>query len=275
MSTKSKDKNESEVAEENVVFSTNVGYFDNYMEALEAFREEGTVVFRNGELFSKVTDPANVAMCVSKIKGRALNGFNLSGTDELEAGIRFDRVRECLKGVSNTSELIVTWPVSRGGTQLIQLDVVDEDLQFEITTVDPDAIPDIPQQDALTHNTRVVVGGSQLKKSITHAGKISQKDGGSIMFETYEGVLQLRTSDKVDGNFKKQFHQSGPSNGDGLEQHKSEISLQYMDSVRTLFGRGDEVTIHIADDKPVRFDVNLDDSGDAQVMYLIAPRIES
>jgi len=275
MSTKSKDKDESEVADKTVVFSTNVGYFDNYMEALEAFREEGTVIFKDNGLFSKVTDPANVAMCVSKIEGRALNGFTLTGTDELEAGIRFDRVRECLKGVSNTSELVVTWPVSRHGSKLIQLDVVDEDLQFEITTVDPDAISDIPQQDALSHNTRVVVGGNQLKKSITHAGKISQKDGGSIVFETYEGVLQVRTSDKVDGNFKKQFHQSGPSSDGKLGEHESEISLQYMNSVRTLFGRGDEVTVHIADDKPVRFDVHLDDNGDAQVMYLIAPRIKS
>lgn len=275
MSTRSKGETQSEVGEEHVKFSTSVGYFDNYMEALEAFREEGVVVFRDGALFSKVTDPANVAMCVSKIEGQALNGFNLNGTDELEAGIKFSRVRDCLKGVSNSSELEVTWPVIRGSSRLVELNVVDEDLQFEIPTVDPDTVPGMPQQEPLSHTTRVVVGGSQLKKAITHAGKIAQQEGASVVFETYEAVLQLRASDQVDGNFTKQFHQSGPSDGDGLGEYQSEIALSYMDDVRTLLGRGDEVKIHIADNKPVRFDVNLDDNGDAQVTYLIAPRIDA
>jgi len=275
MSTRARGETESEVSEQHVQFSTTVGYFDSYMEALEAFREEGIVVFRDAALFSKVTDPANVAMCVSKIEGQALNAFSIEKAEELEAGINFTHIRDCLKGVSSTSELQVTWPVVRGSSRLIELNVIDEDLQFEIPTVNPDTVPDIPQNEPLSHPTRVVVGGSQLKKSVKHAGKIAQAEGASVIFETFDGVLQLRASDQVDGNFTKQFHQSGPSDGDGLSENQSEIALTYMEDVKSLLGRGDEVKIHIAQDKPVRFDVKLDDDGDAEVIYLIAPRIDS
>lgn len=275
MNTRSRGETESEVADKHVQFSTSVGYFDNYMEALEAFREEGIVMFRDGALFSKVTDPANVAMCVSKIEGQALNGFKLENADELEAGIKFSRIRDCLKGVSNSSELQITWPVQRGSSRLVELSAIDDDLQFEIPTVNPDTVPDIPQQNPLSHSTRVVVGGSQMKKAVNHAGKIAQKEGASLVFETYDGLLQLRASDQVDGNFTKQFHQSGPSDGEGLGELQSEIALSYMDEVKQLLGRGDEVVVHVADDKPIRFDVDLDDNGDAQVTYLIAPRLDS
>lgn len=265
----------TEIEEEHVQFSTNVGYFDKYLEALESFRDEGVVVFSDSRIFSKVVDPANVAMCVSKIEGQALNSLNLTASDSIRAGLRFERIRDCLKGTSNNSELEVTYPVVAGGARMIKLDVIDEDLQFEISALDPESVPSIPQKDPLSHSTRVVVSGKDLKKAIGHAGKIASDDGGSIILETYEGVFQLRASDKVDGRFSKQFHQSGPDDNGGLGEHQTEIALSYMSDISKLIGRGDEVTVHIKDTNPVRFDVDLDDKGDAQVVYLIAPRIDS
>lgn len=275
MSTRSIGEKESEVQEEHVKFSTSVGYFDNYIQALEAFREEGIVLFKNSSLFSKVVDASNVAMCASKIEGQALNSFSVNNTDKLEVGLNFPRLRSCLQGVSNSSELQVTWPVMRDSSYLMKLDIIDEDLQFEIPTLNTDTVPDLPQNDPLSHPTRVVVGGGKLKKAINHAGKIAQKEGASLVFETFDDVLQLRATDQVDGNFSKQFYQSGPSDSGELGENQSEVALSYMEDIKKLIGRGNNVKIHINDDMPVRFDIELDDNGDAQIMYMVAPRIDA
>lgn len=264
----------TEAEEQHVQFSTNVGYFDKYLEALEAFRDEGIVVFTDSRIFSKVVDPANVAMCVSKIEGQALNSLKLQSSEQMKAGLRFEKIRDCLSGTSNTSELEVTWPVTSTGKRMIRLDIIDEDIQFEVSALDPDAVPDIPQKDPLSHSTRIVVDGTDFKKTINHADKIADDDSGSLIFETFDGVFQLRASDKVEGRFVKKFHQSGPSEDGGLGEHKTEISMDFLDDIAKLTGRGDEVTVHIKDRHPVRLDIDLDDKGDAQVVYLIAPRIE-
>jgi len=275
MSTKPKGETESEVSEQHVQFSTSVGYFDNYTEALEAFREEGIVVFRDGALFSKVTDPANVAMCVSKIEGQALNSLELHSSNELTIGLEFSKVLDYLQGVSNTSEVEITWPVMDSGKNMMKLHVIDEDLEFLTTTVDSSAVPPMPQSDPLSHKNRAVVSGTQMKKVANHAGKIIDEDTGSLVFETYGGVLEIRAEDKVEGKFTKKFHQSGPTDAEGLEEHETEIAYSYIQDVKKMLGRGDETTIHIKESHPVRFDINLDDSGNAQVLYIIAPRVET
>jgi len=265
---------ESQEDEEQVSFSTELGYFDKYIEALEAFREEGVVVFSKDNVFSKVVDPAGVAMAVSKIEGQALNGLNVYNTDQLRTGLKFEYIRECLKSTPSTSELEVTWPVGEKSANLLKLDVVDEDLQFELTTLDPDTVPDIPQKDPLSHSTRVVVTGTDLKKAIKHASKIVNEDSGSMVFETKNNMLELRASDKIDGNFRKQFYQSGPAEGDELDEHETEVGMSYLNNIDSVLGGGDTVTVHIKDGHPLRFDIDLDEQGDAKVVYIIAPRLE-
>lgn len=266
---------ETEPREEHVRISTNVGYFSNYIEALERLRDEGKLIFKDGRIFSKVADPANVSMCVSKIEGQALNSFHLENCDSIKAGVKFERVSDCLTGVKNSSELEVTWPVTNGSTNYIRLDAIDEDLQFEISGVALDTIPKSPQSDPLSHPTRIIVGGSDLKKAISNADKMADTDDASVYLETLGDAFQLRTSDKVEGNFKKQFYQSGPAEGKDLGQHKTEISMERIKEISKSLGSGDEVTAHIKDNHPIRFDVKLDDNGDAQVIYIIAPRRES
>lgn len=264
----------TEPAEKNVKFSTTVGYFDKSIEALDSLRDEGIVIFREDGIFSKVVDPSTVAMCISKIEGQALNSLRLEKTEEIRAGLNFEDIRDCLTGTSSNSEIEVTWPVTDGTRNMIKLDIIDEDIQFELPTRDLDTVPNVPKQDPLSHSTRIVVSGKDLKQAVDHAGKITDDDSGSVIFETYEGVFQLRASDKVDGRFSKQFYQSGPSDEEELGEHQTEISMSYLEDINDVFGRGSEMTVHVKDTQPIRFDVDLDDKGDAQVVYIIAPRVD-
>lgn len=266
---------ETEVEDEHVQFSCTVKYLDTFISSVSAFRDEGKLVFMSDNVFTKVSDPANVGMCMSKIEGRALNSLDVNNTDQLTAGLNFERILDCLSGVSGTNDVELTWPVVSGGTRMLRLDIIDEDLQFEINTINRDSVADIPDVDPLSHKSRVVVDGTKLKKTIGHADKMVNTDDKGIYFETYEETLQVITTDKTSGNFKRQFHNHDPSVEEGLGEHQTAISIQYLKDIKNILAKGDSVTVHVKDDHPIRFDVDLDDAGDAQVVYVIAPRLES
>jgi len=264
---------QTEAEQDHVVVSTTVNYLDNYIEAIDALRDEAVLIFREDEVMSKVVGPATVGMCVSRIKGQALNRLDLEGSDEFRLGIECDEILDCLSGVSSTSELRLTYPVSSGGGYMVRLEIIDEDITFELPVLDPDTIPEMTDLGVISHKTRVIVGGSDFKKTIDHAGKVTDKDNPPVMLETFDNTFQVRTNDKVDGSFTKQFHQSGPSEDEKLGEHSTEIGLTYLKSIKKQVGRGEKLTVHIEDSQPVRLDVNLDEEGDAQVVYVIAPRV--
>jgi predicted RNA-binding protein with RPS1 domain len=60
-----------------------------------------------------------------------------------------------------------------------------------------------------------------------------------------------------------------------MGEHETAISIQYLKDIKNILAKGDAVTVHVKDDHPIRFDIDLDDAGDAQVVYVIAPRLES
>jgi hypothetical protein len=214
-------------------------------------------------------------MCIARVKGQALNSLSLKNTDKIEVGVDFGKMREMLKSVSNTSELRVTYPIGRGAQRMFRLEVVEENLEFDLPALDPQAVPEPAPNDPLSHSTQVVLSGSELKTAIKHAQKIPGSESYAITFSTEDGTFKLKTDDKVDGRFSKEFNQSGPSEGPDLPAHSTIVSLNCMEEIDKVLGRGKEVTVHIKDDHPVRFDVELDNTGDATVLYIIAPRVEN
>lgn len=266
---------ETEVEDEHVQFSCTVKYLDTFISSVSAFRDEGKLMFRSDNVFTKVSDPANVGMCMSKIEGRALNSLEVHDTDELVAALNFERILDCLSGVSGTSDVEVTWPVVGGGTRMIRLDIIDEDLQFEINTINTDSVADMPDVDPLSHKSRIVVDGTKMKKTIKHADKMVSEDDKGIFFQTHDEQLQIITTDKTSGNFKRQFHNHDPSVEEEMDEHETSISIQYLKDIKNILAKGDAVTVHVKDDHPIRFDIDLDDAGDAQVVYVIAPRLKS
>jgi DNA polymerase III sliding clamp (beta) subunit (PCNA family) len=264
---------ETEVQDTHVKFSCTVKYLDTFIDSVASFRDEGKLVFTGDNIYTKVADPANVGMCIAKIKGQALNSLQVKGDDQIIAALRFEKILDCLSGISGTSDVEVTWPVMSSGTRLVRLDIIDEDIQFEINTLDTGSVADIPDIDPLSHKSRVTVDGSKLKKTVGHAKKMVSQDDAGIYFETFGETLQVSTSDKSSGSFKKQFHNHDPSVDQDLGEHQTTISVDYLDDIKNILSEGSAVTVHVKQDNPVRFDVNLDDNGDAKVIYIIAPRL--
>lgn len=270
-----KNMTDTEVEDTHVQFSCTSKYLNTFLDSVNSFRDEGELVFTDTDIYTKVADPANVGMCISRIKGQALNSLDVNGADQLQVGLNFDNIIDCISSISDTEDIEVTWPVSSGGARLIRLDVIDEDMQFELSTLSTNAVPNMPQADPLTHKSQVQVGGSELKKTIQHANNVIDSKETGILFETFGETLQISSTDKTAGNFKKQFHNHDPSVDAELGEHETFISSDYLDDIKNILGKGDIVTVHVKEDNPVRFDIDLDDAGDAQVIYIIAPRLET
>ena len=265
---------EGEPEENHVKFSTDVGYFDKFLEALEPLHGEGILVFTDEAVYCKVADPANVAMCVSKLEGQSLNSLRVEGGDSIQAGVEFDELRNYLKGVSNNSELEVTWPVLVDGRRYMRINIIDEDLQFDTTCIDTDSIRDPPDTDMISPPVRIVMSGKELKQAIKHADKVIGSEGNGVKFITRGDRLIVRTQDKVNGRFSKTFHQSGPSDEGNLGENSTIVSMDYLGDIKNVIGRASELTFYMNDDYPVRLDIELDNAGDAKIKYVIAPRLE-
>lgn len=259
----------------NMSFTTDTAYIRDYLEAMAAVRDEGKMIVSSDNVFSKLADPTNAMMCISRIKGRALNGIEVNNAEKVQIGARWEELDDLLSGVKATSEVNIKFPVVDKAKNTLNLHIIDEDIQFTDTTLDPETVPGVPENDPLSHKTRVVISGKDLKKAITHAKKKLDPDEHAIVMGTEDDSMYMEASDQIEGSFRKTFHQSGPSDSNGLGNHETKIGFGYLDDIYKIFGKADEVTIHIKDSHPIRFDLDLDDNGDAQIIYIIAPRIES
>ena len=264
---------------ESATFSTEVSYLSEFISALAAYREEGKILIREDAIFSKVTDPADAAMCISKIKGTALNSIKLdtNESDEIVIGANFERMLDMLKGVPGTNEVEVTYPIKKEGTGTlyVRLDIIEDDLTFDIPGINIDTVPDIPQNEPISYSTRIVVDGSELKKALGHCDKIYSSSGGAIIFQTSGNEFIVKSSDKVDGDVEKKFRQSGPASESSLGEKKVFLGRGYLMDIAPTLGKSEDVEIHIKHEHPVRLDANLDEDGDAKIIYMIAPRIDS
>jgi len=255
--------------------TVNAGHLTNVFEALSDVRDEGKIKFTEEGLFAKVNDPSNTMMAVCKLSDTALNGIVLDGGDEVMMGSVYENIYDTVSAFDKTTELQVEFPHVVSGSHAVRFNAPDEGLEFKETVLDVDSVADMPQTSPLSHKRRVVVDGTDLKKAIGHAERyVSDSDSG-IELGTDGDVFYIESSDKVAGSMRKEFYQSGPSGNDDLGNVESSIGHIKLDDIKGVIGSAKNVTVHIADSNPVRIDADLDENGDAQIIYIIAPRIES
>jgi len=260
-----------------VQFETEVGYITDYFDAVEAYNEDGIVVCDGDKVFTKVRDKANVAMTISKIEERGLAYLDKTTGSNSKMGLQFDRVLEFFSGIKSKSSVVMTYPVekeSMGGNQYLHIDILDEDVQFYCPLLNPSDVSDIPDVDPISCSTQIKVAGSELKKAIKHCMKVESDSNQKAIFRTKGDVLTVSSESKTHGSVDKKFHASGPASEVDLGDHKTTISLGYLNDIKNIIGSADEVTVHIDTDYPIRLDVPIDVEEDAKIIYIIAPRLK-
>jgi len=257
-----------------VQFETDVEYITNYFEALSDIRDEGLLVCDGESLFTKVQDPSNVALAISKIQGSGLGSMDHQADGLVKEGLNFEKAEGFFDGVSKTNSVIISYPVERNNAYYMHIDIVEEDVQFTCPLVGENSVPQPPDMDPIVCDTQVNIPGDDFKKAIKHCLKVKTEQNNGAYLTTGNDEFTIWTEDQVEGSVEKTFTASGPESQSMMKNKQTGISLQYLDDIKKTIGKSDEVTIHIDDEYPVRIDANLDDVGDAKIIYVIAPRIK-
>jgi len=258
-----------------VQFETQKGYLDTYINAISAFREEGQVIATEDTIFSDVVDPSNVGMCKSKISGKGLNTYESRFEGQHVIGVSFEQWSDRLSGISSNSNVVITYPVVKQGANLMNIDVVDEDLEINLPLIDKDSVPQAPQKDPISSDTKIKVTGSKLSDVIKHCKKVESDQNKAVHFRIADSTLEIYSEDPVKGSVSKKFHSSGPQDMESVDVEKETmISIDYLDDLQSVIPSKQDITMHIDDSYPIRLDFNIDDKGDAKVIYVIAPRLE-
>ena len=259
-----------------VQFETQKGYLDSFINAISAFREEGQVIATDDSIFSDVVDPSNVGMCKSKISGKGLSTYNTKFEGQSIIGVNFEDWSDRLSGIPSSSNVIITYPVVQdGGSMMMNIDAIDEDLEMNLPLINKDSVPQAPQKDPISSDTKIKVTGSKFKKAIKHCTKVESDQNKAVHFRVGGSALEIYSGDKVKGTVSKKFHSSGPEDIESIEVEKETmISMDYLDDLKSVIPSKQDITIHIDDEYPIRIDFNIDDNGDAKVIYVIAPRLQ-
>lgn len=256
-----------------VQFETTAGYINSFIDGVSAIRPEGQLIADDGAVYTDIKDATNVALTISRIKDSGFNSYEFRGEDEFKIGINFEQFDEYMTSVSKNSNVVCTYPIESGGPFYMHIDVLEEDLEMFLPLIDKDSVPQSADTDPISSDTRIKIDGSDFKEGVKHCMKVKSKQNNALTFRTDGNKFILESSDQTKGSISKTFASSGPSDSNNLGQKETIIGMDYVDDVKTVIGNSSEVTVHVDDEYPVRFDCNIDDTGDAKIIYIIAPRI--
>lgn len=210
---------------------------------------------------AKVVDPANVAFTSPTLGCSAFEDFS-AGNHTL--GVNINRTKEVL------GQFKASQDISFEVTEQNQLKLADENLEFNISLIDPDTIrqePDLPELDLPVTAT---IDSDELKRAIKAADLVSdyiylKSDGDSLLIGAWGDTddVELELEDEDDGllDFTSQ------------KDVRSLFSLDYVKDINKGL-TPDEITIRFGDDFPLVIEGETAD-GEGTTLFMLAPRIES
>lgn len=261
--------------EVSVKVTVGAGYISNVFEALSKVRDEGKIRFTDERIYSRITGPSDAIMAICRVKGKALNGINVDGAESIEIASDLEELYEASNIFNSTTDIQINYPIEIAGSRGVEFNAPDEGIRDTETVLDPATVADIPDTGTISHKRQVIVDGSDFKQAITKAERKISDSNNAVKFGTEDDMFYIKVDDKIDGSFEKMFYQSGPSPEEDLGDVSTEIGYPLIDSIKKIIGGAESVTVHVADSQPVRLDLDLDEAGDAQIIYIIAPRINS
>jgi proliferating cell nuclear antigen len=215
-----------------------------------------TISERGVEL--RAVDPANVAMVSLGLKSEAFEYFEAAPGD-----IGVDLVR--LSDVLSMAD--------RGENIRLELDQDNHKLKvgvgalsYTLSLLDPSAIrrePKLPELDLPAH---VTLPGSELRRAIRAAEKISDH----VVLGVADDLFYMEAKGDIDSLILKipSTELLGLKPGEA----KSLFSLDYLSDMGRTIGKAPEVTLELGVDFPLR--INFKMGSGVDIGYLLAPRIE-
>ena len=210
----------------------------------------------------KAVDPANVAMVTFELGSSAFDEYN---ADESEIGIDLNKITDLL-GITDKGDT-VRMELEEGNHKLL-IDVGG--LSYTLSLLDPSTIRAEPRIPQLELPAKVVMNGTDLRRAVKAAEKISDHmlmgvTGDTFFMEAKGDTDQVRLEMGRDQLIDLK-------SGEG--EASSLFSLDYMTDIAKATNKVNEVSLSLGRDFPVIIDFEIA-NGAGRISYLLAPRIES
>ncbi len=229
------------------------------VEATSILVDEVKLHITSDGIFARAVDPAHVGMIDFKLLVGAFEEYEVD--EESEVGIDLDKIQGILKLASAED----TVSLSHGEEERLVIEIGN--LTRKIGLLDTSTMPDtkIP---SLELPVEIVVKTGELYKGIKASEAITDH---IVLLSDPEG-FELSAEGDTD-TVKLKIPKSQLSSLKCNEQVKSMFALDYFsDMVKSV--KSDEITLYLGGDYPVKMIFQIAE-GNGEVMYLLAPRIES
>jgi len=206
----------------------------------------------------KAVDPAHVADL--SLSAEAFESYQ---ADEMEIGVDIDKLNEVVK-LSGGQDIIAI----RYDEEKNRLVIKTGNITRRMALVDTAGMSD-PKIPNLNLPAKVVLKASELTQGIKASESIS--DHLSLIVNP-EGFELSSQGDQDSVNLK--LHKDLLEDLEAKETAKSLFSLDYFANMIKSVGQSESVTLFMGSDYPVKMEFLFAD-GKGEVVYLLAPRIES
>jgi proliferating cell nuclear antigen len=208
----------------------------------------------------KAVDPANVAMVIFELGSSAFDEYS---ADESEIGIDLNKITDLL-GITDKGDT-VRMELEEGNHKLL-IDVGG--LSYTLSLLDPSTIRAEPRIPQLELPAKVVMNGTDLRRAVKAAEKISDHmlmgvTGDTFFMEAKGDTDQVRLEMGRDQLIDLKTGEAS-----------SLFSLDYLTDIVKPTNKVNEVSLSLGRDFPVIIDFEIA-NGAGRISYLLAPRIES
>jgi len=238
-----------------------VGTFQDALEPLTTIVDECKIRLEEGGLSARACDPANVAMCDVSLPERAFESYQADGG---VIGVNLERIEDVV-GMGSAGDLAHL----SVNEQTRKLHIEIGGLSYTLALIDPASIrqePDIPDLDL---PAGVAFEGSDLSRSVSAAGLVSDRISMAADPQAHEFIFAAEgDTDDVDVTLDA----DDLATADVSERAESLFSLNYVEDMVRPIGSDVIVSFSLGSEMPVKFSYT---NGDVRVENLLAPRVES
>ncbi len=222
--------------------------------------DEAKFTVNAGGLTLRAVDPAHIAMVDLTLGKEAFEEFK---AEETEIGIDIEKLAQFLKLARADDVVDMKHDEEKRRLNIVVGDITRRMSLIDTTGMSDPKVPSLNLPAKLTVKVDDLVQGIRASESVSdHIALIASPDGFEMLCE---GDM-----DQVD--WKK-----GKKDLPMLEAPSSVRSLfplEYFSNMLKAVSSGNEVTMHLGNDYPVKVEFNIA-GGKGKVSYLLAPRIES
>jgi len=208
----------------------------------------------------KAVDPAHVAMVELKLGKDAFEELKASSG---ELGVDIEKLKDVLKLAKSGD--VISMEHNEDQNKLV-LNIAN--ITRRMSLVDTTGMSD-PKVPNLAYPAKVVLSVDDLSQGIRASESVSDHIALKLANDGFELACEGDT-DSVSLKLKKDLLKSV----EVKEATRSLFSLDYFSNMIRAIPPGQDVALKLGNDYPVRVEFKIAD-GDGQVMYLLAPRIES